>query len=104
MAVLERQWIRNYPDSSNLFASADCKLQRKNIMEELKRYLSGYSWFFDVKEENNNIVVYTHSMDLDIFNKVPLSFDNKKVLVYFAKTLTCEKKDFYQHVDLYSEN
>lgn len=72
-------------------------------MEELKRYLSGYSWFFDLKEENNNIIVYTHLMNLDVFEKVPLSFDNKKVLLYFTKSLICEKKDFYNHIDLYSE-
>lgn len=71
-------------------------------MEELKKYLSGYSWLFDVKEEKDYYVAYVHFMNLEVFEKVPDYFGNKKVLIYFAKSLTCNKKDFYEHVDLYS--
>jgi len=71
-------------------------------MEEIKDYLSRYSWFFDVKEDGPNIIVYVNTMDLEVFNTVPLHFKDKKVLIYFAKSLTFNKKDYCDNVDLFS--
>lgn len=78
-----------------------------SILDDLKKRLCQYHWFFDVGlDQFSRPVVYVHSMNIDIINKIYQVSSKDMPLIHFAGSLTCSRFSYTKEIkkDLNSEN
>jgi len=66
---------------------------------KFKEILENFEWFEMIDIVDGNFIVYTNKMGLDVFNKIPDMFNNKKVLVHYFASKMCHANNYTKVFD-----